>query len=147
MTRRSLASYRAQPEPEPIVNEGLRAHVTRVGFDLTLGRTHIAALVWLNEAMDRYVDTRVSFVSPLRHAFANHASGLGGCITRGLVLHHFNEEAQRAQKVKPTSEWSARPHYTITRAGELVIELLRECGLYDEYRSALPISEESSTNR
>lgn len=30
-------------------NDLLRSHVTRVGFDLTLGKTHIAALVLLNE--------------------------------------------------------------------------------------------------
>lgn len=117
------------------MNKNLRDHVTRVGFNLSLARTHIAALVHLNESMERHIDARkVSLPpSPLRHLF--NLPGMHGLIDRGLVIHHFNKRAQK-NFLKP--EWQGmKHHYTITRAGELAIELLREAGLYDEYRSAL----------
>ncbi len=116
------------------VNEALRSHVTRVGFDLTLSRSQIAALVWLNEAMDTYVDTRVPVDHPLRHAFAHHMTGMGGLIAKGMVIHHYDPTVQRTG---PISNWTARPHFSITRAGELATELLREAGLYAEYSAAL----------
>ncbi len=111
-------------------NEALRAHVTRVGFDLTLGRTHIAALVYLNESNERgtYINTnKVS--GPFGRAFSHFISGIRGCEDRGLTFHSYDP----AQKDTHTGN-----HYTITRAGELVIELLRESGLYAEYAGALP---------
>jgi hypothetical protein len=123
----------------PVHNGALRDHVTRVGFDLTLGRSHIAALVFLNEALLRgeYINSNKAEPSK-RRIFALFAHAMGGCITRGLVIHHFDPSASRA------GEKSMAPHYTITRAGELVVELLRETGLYEEYAVALPPQEAAS---
>lgn len=112
-------------------NEALRAHVTRVGFDLSLGRTHVAALVYLNEsiAQGRHFH---KIEGPLRRTFALWASGIHGCEVRGLTVHHYSPDAPRGIDV------GLAPHYSLTRAGELVVELLRESGLYDEYAAALP---------
>lgn len=109
-------------------NEALRAHVTRVGFDLTLGRTHIAALVYLNESIKRGCHFNTTKATgPLARSFSFFASGMHGCEDRGLVVHHFDPVAQRSQE-----DVGLSPHFTITRAGELVVELLRESGLYAE---------------
>lgn len=111
-------------------NDLLRQHVTRVGFDLSLGKTHIAALVYLNEclAQKRYIASHHS-EQWARRAFSHFASGMHGCEDRGLVLHHW-----RADKKDAGLKW----HFTITKAGRLVIDLLREAGIYQEYADALP---------
>lgn len=119
------------------MNDLLRDHVTRVGFDLSLGRTHVAGLVYLNEslAQRRYIPSNRVVSPTARRAFACFASGISGCISRGLVLHHYRED-KRDDGLK----W----HYTITRAGKLVIDLLKETGLYQEYADALPRLEVAS---
>jgi hypothetical protein len=113
------------------MNEALRSHVTRVGFDLTLGKTHIAALVYLNECLKqrRYIPAHKTENRPLRHTFAFFASGAHGLQDRGLILHHY-----RPDKHDAGLKW----HYTITKAGKLVVALLQEAGIYQEYADALP---------
>lgn len=110
------------------VNEALRSHVTRVGFDLTLGKTHIAALVYLNESIKqrRQFDTRPRFGAP--RAFGFFASGARGLGERGLVVHHFKPDVRNK---------GLGPHYTITKAGKLVVDLLKEAGIYQEYADSL----------
>lgn len=108
------------------VNEHLRAHVTRVGFDLSLGRTHVEALVWLNEVLP---GNAPRFPSP-----SHLVSGIQGCERRGLVLHHYRPKVDRYGAPVDTP---LRRHYTITKAGKLVVGLLREAGIYDEQRDAL----------
>lgn len=113
---------------ESALNGALRAHVTRVGFDLTLGKTHIAALVYLNESIRqrRYIRTGGD---QRRFGFSHFATGIHGCEDRGLVIHHW-----RPEKKNEGLKW----HYTITKAGKLVISLLQEAGIYQEYADALP---------
>lgn len=120
----------------PQANEALRAHVTRVGFDLTLGRTHIASLVYLNESIERggYIKT-TGMAGALARSFSFFASGIRGCEDRGLTIHHYNPDRR---------DEGLGAHYTITRAGQLVIELLRESGLYAEYAAVLPVLEASA---
>lgn len=115
---------------DAVNNPDLRAHVTRVGFDLSLGRTHIAALVWLNEclAQNLYLSTQTS---PLR-AFSHFATGARGLRERGLV-EHDSIAAHR-----PGRRASMRRIWKITKAGRAVITLLREAGIYDEYAAAIP---------
>lgn len=111
-------------------NDLLRAHVTRVGFDLSLGKTHIAALVYLNECIKqrRYIQSNHASQWS-RRAFANFATGMHGCQDRGLVIHHWNPKHKN-----DGLKW----HYTITKAGKIVIALLSEAGIYQEYADALP---------
>ena len=116
-------------------NDLLRAHVTRVGFDLSLGKTHIASLVYLAECLRqrRYVPTGRDHIASIGHrrAFSHFGSGIGGCIERGLVVHHYRADKKGAND---GLKW----HYTITPAGKLVVSLLKEAGIYQEYAAALP---------
>lgn len=121
------------------MNELFRDHVTGGEFVLTLHRSQIAALVALNEGMRRQKRARRSGPIHMRRAFSLFASGMRGLLERGLVLHHFSEAAVRSRK--PTG---FRPHYTITRAGKLTIELLKECGLYAEYAGELEDEQSAS---
>ena len=60
-----------------------------------------------------------------------------GCERRGLTIHHYNPEAaQRAYRRGRISN-GFRAHYTITPAGKLVLGLLKEAGLYEEYARGL----------
>lgn len=120
----------------PVVNEALRGHVTRVGFDLTLGRTHVAALVALKESIEagHWLNTGTQSV------FSHFVSGMHGCERRGLIRHHYR---QPEWKNGVRSDLPPGEHYTITTAGELVVGLLREAGVYDEYAALLPRSKAS----
>lgn len=122
--------------PNPL----LRGHVTRVGFDLSLGKTHIAALVYLNECLTqrRYIKSNDS-EGPHRRTFAHFATGMHGCCDRGLVIHHYRETRTLPPKERQKAEAQGlKRHYTITKAGRLVIDLLREAGIYQEYADSLP---------
>jgi len=119
------------------MNGLLRSHVTRVGFDLTLGQTHIAALVRLAESIrtNKYVKP-IPRDHPLGRADALFAPGMDGLVRRGLVIHHYDAKAQKRAQSTGDHTMSMRPHYTITAAGNAVIVLLKEAGLYEEYATA-----------
>lgn len=132
-----VSAARRRINPPAARNEALRAHVTRVGFDLSLARSHVAALVYLNESAERdeWVGTRQVIRGALYRAFSLWATGAEGLIRRGLIVHHYQSSERTG---------SPNPHYTITRAGELVIDLLREAGLYAEYATALNVGREGA---
>lgn len=113
------------------MNERLRQHVTRVGFDLTLGKTHIAALVYLDYCIRHRVYLRTASHTP----FQWFATGARGLEERGLLVHHYEPREQRPKNAKD----HLGRHYTITPAGKLVIGLLKEAGIWQEYEATLPI--------
>lgn len=125
---------------EAAANEALREHVTRVGFDLTLSKTQIASLVYLDLAIrnkrtgsDHVPLNQMNAVA--RMTRSHLVGGFRGCIERGLVTHHYREPRKDARGFTIQSEFH-RPlgtHYTITKAGRLMIGLLHECGLYEDY--------------
>lgn len=87
------------------MNETLRAHVTRTGFNLSLSKGQIDALVGLalyGRIYDSYGARR-------------------GLVNRGLIVHD------------PTvlADFSL-DQYRLTTAGRAVESLLREAGLWDE---------------
>jgi hypothetical protein len=121
------------------VNDALREHVTSSKFTLTLGATHIAALVWIdwqllvNLNFDELSEQQSALVEPPRshtlyRTFQLVVPGMHGLIQRGLVTH--TRPANRG--VKPADIW------TITTAGQMVVGLLKEAGIWQEYASALP---------
>lgn len=132
------------------INEALRAHVTSAKFVLTLGATHIAALVNVERSLrynrsldEELADHRAGKSSllqrdppighPLRRAFRH--TGTSGLIARGLVIHtnpNVAGEAGAWTKHKPSEYWQ------ITPAGWAVITLLRDAGIWAEYSDALP---------
>lgn len=119
------------------VNELLREHVLRTGFNLTLTKTQIAALTELDAAITRgaWYDRRE--LSPTWIAFhANFIGGVNGLIRRGLIAHTFRDNEHKynnAGQQMPISE-----AYAITEAGKLVIGLLKEAGIYQHYVTAMP---------
>lgn len=119
-----------------IPNVELRDYVQRSAFDLQLARTHIAALVYLDLAI-RNVNARISTPRTVgANVWSHFAGGAAGLIRRGLVRHHYREPV-RDSRGHVTKTWPLKHHYTITKAGRLMIGLLKEAGLYDEYAGQL----------
>lgn len=117
------------------VNELLREHVLRTGFNLTLAKTQIAALVELDAAISRNGWYSIGELSPTWRAFhASWVSGISGLERRGLVRHTFHENASKyGPGQMPVGE-----AWRLTDAGRLVIGLLKEAGIYQHYVTAMP---------
>lgn len=110
---------------EPEINAALREHVTSVGFNLSLGKTHVATLVALDKmlAANRHVDTRTRNLRMFVPA-------VDGLVRRGLVIYTY--PTQRNPPVRTV--------WKISSAGRHVIALLKESGLYEEYGSGMVLA-------
>lgn len=137
---------------EPM-NEYLRAHVTRVGFDLSMGKSHVAALVYIDHVRlakwdASSVNTR-GIPGPLGRAYAHFATGARGLQERGLVIHTPPKTSTSSRSITDADGtwhffWEPKT-FRITKAGRLVIGLLKEAGIYDEYAALLDIREPSAS--
>lgn len=128
------------------MNEALRDHVTSAAFVLSLGKTHVAALVRLDLELAAEVCLDYASVrgTPNGALHRQDVTALNGLITRGLVTHRFDEAygaggPKHAEYIAKISEgtWPRNINWAITRAGRLVCELLQECGLYQEHAGLL----------
>lgn len=119
------------------MNEDLRSHVTRVGFDLSLGKTHIAALVYIDQVHRHKSHFTLSLY---KQPFNYFATGGRGLLERGLVTWE-----SKSKKADLKGEATAfRANWKITPAGKLVIGLLKEAGIYQEFADVLVPSREKS---
>jgi hypothetical protein len=122
------------------INEQLRAHVTRVGFDLSLGKTHISRLVAIDAELKRNLSTQEllgNYTTPREpRAFNRFVTGTTGLVERGLVEHIMDA---RRRPGEPVSAMKPRRIWRITPAGRLVINLLKEAGIYQEYAAMVPV--------
>jgi len=109
------------------VNDLLRSHVTSTAFALTLGKTQVAALVQLDRMLQE--DRHFHPLGP-RNVFSAFVPGIRGLLDRGLATHTM-PKGKRTDLVPVGKIWS------ITKAGQLVIELLKEAGIYQEYSGEL----------
>jgi hypothetical protein len=99
------------------VNELFRDHVHRISFQLTLTKTQIDTLVEL----DAYLNHDGPYPSWVH--WHMHGRGITGLERRGLV--------------RQINWWHPDdpPTYEVTKAGELVVGLLKEAGLYQQFIS------------
>ena len=135
-----------------ISNPLLRDHVTSAAFVLSLGKTHVAALVRLDLELAAEVRLhppalRIGGV-PHARLHSHDGPGRDGLIRRGLVAHVY-EQNKHKYVVKPGDDsiyvvgavdldrMPIGQCWNITRAGRLVCDLLKECGLYQEYAGPL----------
>jgi hypothetical protein len=106
---------RAFHVPARPVNDQFRSYVQSTAFSLSLGRTHITALVHLEHALHRDLPQGRWPISE---------TALAALHRRGLIL--AKSDAKSDDQVSE-SLWSQG--YTITTAGRLVLQLLDEAGL------------------
>lgn len=124
------------------MNGALRGHVTSTAFALTLGPTHIAALVLIDiqlqhdePPIDREANTLRTIDRPAYRPWNQFATGCHGLEARGLIDHICEREREPGENqlyMAPSRIWH------ITPAGEAVIVLLKESGLYAEYSAQVP---------
>lgn len=113
------------------MNEELREHVSG-GFSLHLPKTGIAAMVYVREEQARGEDISLPYGSPWNH----FVGGFRVCQSRGLMIHHMKRVAPPGRMPHPTWEWITP--YDFTAAGEFVLGLLWESGIYQDYAALLP---------
>ena len=120
-------------------NEQFREHVTGNSFVLTLHKTQIAALIFINEMLGHGEWLSHSDEGPLRI----FVTGSRGLQERGLLTHHNPPSVQPNWNDPKRAAWDkkygVRYRWRITRAGQLTIELLREAGLYQSMLPALDL--------
>lgn len=132
------------------VNESLRDHVTSSAFVLSLGKTHVAALVRLDLELAAEIQLHAHHIGENAYGrlHRNDVTGRHGLMTRGLIVHVY--ELNKHKYIVKKSDRSiyqvgAVDHnrmplgqcWNITRAGRLVCELLQEAGVYQEYAGPL----------
>lgn len=134
------------------INPLLREHVTSAAFVLSLGKTHVAALVRLDLELAAEVRLRPSSLRiggvPHARLHSHDIPGRDGLVRRGLVAHVY-ELNKHKYVVKPGDDsryvvgvvdldrMPVGQCWNITRAGRLVADLLKEAGLYQEYAGPL----------
>jgi len=111
------------------VNEGLREHVTRIGFDLSLSRPQIDLLVLLHhfKGAKKLTDSGLKNhpqrpppgAPPAWRGYPNWITTTRCLRSRGLI-GEFGSDG-----------------YKPTKAGNLVCALLKEAGMYQERLAAL----------
>lgn len=125
-----------------MTNEILREYVTRTAFNLSLGSCHIASLVYFEELRKVGWDTSmlVNHGSPknkIQRAFGHLVTGDRGLVERGLITR--KHDVGLIHKTVDGVEHLLWPTGAVkfTKAGKLVIGLLKESGLYEEYAREL----------
>ena len=113
-------------------NPTLRGYVTRVSFDLSLSHTQVEALVWLDlmrhhPMSERPRNPAIRF--PIAHDSTWFVSAARKLEAKGLVVHRF-------RKGDATQTWNEI--WSFTRAGDLMVDLLHEAGLYEDVASRMP---------
>lgn len=110
-------------------NETLRQHVTGTAFLLSLGKTHITALVLLDHGIRAKVNGSI-----VPTGFSHFIAGARGLRERGLVVHldpgYIPEERRHLGR-----------YYKLTKAGRLVRDLLKEAGIWQETEATLGLGQ------
>lgn len=118
---------------KPTTNAALRQWARGISFTIAMGRCQVFTLVSLHLSADRNHGTQTLVGSMHRH-MRSFVVSAGCLVDRGLVIAHVwqDERVRRDAGRRKTGEL-----WQLSRAGELVVELLKEAGIYDEVRAEL----------
>jgi len=92
-----------------------REYATSTAFAITLTKNQALTLLWLGNITDE-PDYKSN---PAGSRFVGAVQQLG---TRGLVSHHYEKGCQHCD----AHDGGVGHHYQLTRAGELMVDLLKE---------------------
>lgn len=114
-------------------NTALRQWARGISFTIAMGRRQVFTLVSLHLSAERE-HGKMMMVGDRHRFMCSFVTSANCLVDRGLVDPHiWKKETLRreANKHKMGELWQ------LTRAGELVIGLLQEAGIYDEVRAEL----------
>lgn len=117
-------------------NEALRQWARGVSFTIAMGRRQVYTLISLHISAERKYGIGVnSLIGDYHRHMRSFVTTTNCLVDRGLVNPHVwhNEKLRRERD----GTHSVRELWQLTRAGELVIDLLKEAGIYDEARAEL----------
>jgi hypothetical protein len=139
-----------------VPNPLLRAHATG-GFSLTLGTTHIAAMVYVDYTIRSKVPSVMDLINepdrsflltsslPHKAPWSHYVPGIRGVLGRGLLIesaawlqarrkHEMREAALGRNIAMHFPTWRM---YRFTKAGVMARGLLQECGVWQEFAEQL----------
>lgn len=108
-----------------MANNAFRQAVTSVSFHLTLSKTQVAAVVIIEESRRRGVYIH----GPHTTTWNLFVPAVSTLIHRGMVTHHPPKGPRPHQPLST--------YYKFTKVGRLVVQMLEEAGLYEEYAKEL----------
>lgn len=126
---------RRQRQTKPKTNDALRQWARGVSFTIAMGRRQVYQLVQLHISADRQQITQGMIGHYHRHT-RNFITSMNCLLDRGLIVVPVWNPKKR-ESLGPL----VKDHWHLTRAGELVIELLKEAGIYEEVKAELEASD------
>jgi hypothetical protein len=133
-----------------MTNEALREHVTSIGFSLTLSKRMIDTLVALDHfkgdfhALTQWEDDAgVDTVERTRRRvlFSHYVVTYRSLESRGLVVRK-NVYLHKDPKCFHLDQQKSR--HSLTKAGKLMVGLLKEAGLYDERLAEMELTDKET---
>lgn len=114
-------------------NTALRQWARGISFTIAMGRRQVFTLISLHLSAEHKHGT---LLVGDRHRIMSHFIISTHCLVdRGLVIAHvWNDEKLQGQGA---ADRTYKELWSLTRAGELVIELLKEAGIYEEVKAEL----------
>jgi hypothetical protein len=121
---------------KPQTNDALRQWARGISFTIAMGRRQVYTLIALHLSQDKPSEGMM-FGDRHRH-LAHFVTSMHCLVDRGLVVAHvWHDETLRRKSHARGAGVTYGQLYRVTRAGELIVELLREAGIYEEVRAEL----------
>lgn len=118
-------------------NLELRQWARGVSFTIAMGRRQVFTLVSLHLSADRVRGFR-PVIGNYHRAMRNFVGSTNCLVDRGLVIPHvWRDEQLRKRAQQLDAKVAIGELWQLTTAGELVIGLLKEAGIYEEVRAEL----------
>lgn len=119
------------------VNTELRQWARGISFTIAMGRRQVYTLIQIYLSADRQYGT---MMVGDRHRLVRHFITSAHClIDRGLLIAPIWQDGKLRGKA---GEHTYGELWRLTRAGELVIGLLKEAGIYDEVVTELEAADQ-----
>lgn len=124
------------------VNTELRQWARGISFTIAMGRRQVYTLISLHLSAEREWSIGGPSIVGGRHRHMCSFVTSGHCLVdRGLMIAHV---WGNKKLMKSGNKRVVRDLWQLTRAGELVVELLKESGIYEEVRTELEAADQPS---
>lgn len=125
-------------QTKPKTNDAFRQWTRGVSLHLAMGRRQVHTLVALQ--LSQNIPGNGYMLGGYHKDTRHFVTSTNVLVDRGLVVAHVwqsEEKRLRLQADAIIGKNKFKDFYELTRAGELVIELLKEAGIYEEVKADL----------